>query len=450
MTGRLTMAWRDKVVWSEGMFLRPVHFQQHVRYVESLVESRCSALRSHSWGFTSLELDTTLLRLGKVAIARASGVLPDGTPFDIPEGDRAPEPLDIARGALGGALVCLSLPVRRRGTPELLLPGEDRVARYVLDEIDVADAHTRGQASAPVQVGRLDLKLTLDDGHAGDFTRLGIARLVECRDDGTVVLDDAYLAPVLDCRALPALHGHIRELQGLLAQRAEALAARVSAAGRGGMSEIADFLLLQLVNRAAAQAAHLAGHGSVHPETLYAFALELAAELATYTRPDKRPPAFPAYRHTDLQQAFHPLMMELRRSLGMVLEQSAIALPLEERKYGMRVATIADRSLLHDASFVIAARARMPGDELRRRLPAQAKVGAVEQIRELVNLQLPGVALSALPVAPRQLPYHAGSAYFELERSGEAWTALSRSAALALHVSGEFPGLELELWAVRH
>jgi type VI secretion system protein ImpJ len=444
------MAWNDKVVWSEGMFLRPAHFQQHVRYVESLLEARCAGLHAHPCGFTSLELDGALLRLGKVAIARASGVLPDGTPFDIPGADRAPPPLEIPSGSGAGALVCLRLPVRRGGTPELAFAEEDRVARYVVDEDDAIDTHTRGHASTPIQVGRLDLRLALEDPqHAGEFARLAVARVIECRDDGSVLLDDAWLPPALDCRASPALQSGIRELQGLLAQRAEALAARVSAAGRGGMSEIADFLLLQLVNRSAVQAAHLATHGAVHPETFYAWALQLAGELATFTRPDKRPPAFPPYRHHDLQRSFHPLMAELRRSLSMVLEQSAIALPLEERKYGMRVATIADRSLLADAAFVLAASARLPGEELRRRLPAQAKLGAVEQIRELVNLQLPGIALRALPVAPRQLPYHAGWAYFELERGGDAWAALARSGGFALHVSGEFPGLELEFWAVR-
>ena len=34
------MSWYNKVIWSEGMFLRPAHFQQHNRYVENLVEMR--------------------------------------------------------------------------------------------------------------------------------------------------------------------------------------------------------------------------------------------------------------------------------------------------------------------------------------------------------------------------------------------------------------------------
>jgi len=444
------MAWNDKVVWSEGMFLRPAHFQQQARHVESLVERRCESLLSHAWGFAQLELDEPLLRLGKLAIACARGVFPDGTPFEMPGSDPAPAAIDIAPGTPAGALVSLSLPVRRSGMPELGFDGDANRARYRLGEDEAIDIHTRGHAAAALQVARLNTQLVAgDDGRGGEFTSLAVARIVECRDDGSLVLDDAFLPPALDCRALPPLTGFIRELQGLLHQRAEALASRVSAAGRGGMSEIADFLLLQLANRYAASLTHLASRGSVHPQELYAVAVQLAAELATYTRPDKRPPEFAPYRHAELQRSFQPLMAELRRSLSMVLEQSAIALPLEERKYGIRVASLADRSLLDNSSFVIAAKARMGGEELRRRLPPQAKMGAVEQIRELVNLQLPGIALRPLPVAPRQLPYHAGFAYFELERSGEAWAAMARSGGFALHVSGDFPGIELEFWAVR-
>ena len=88
-------------------------------------------------------------------------------------------------------------------------------------------------------------------------------------------------------------------------------------------------------------------------------------------------------------------------------------------------------------------------EELARRFPAQVKTGPVEQIRELVNLQLPGIGLRQLPVAPRQLPYHAGFIYFELERNSELWKQMSSSGGFAFHVGGEFPGLEMEFWAIK-
>ena len=105
--------------------------------------------------------------------------------------------------------------------------------------------------------------------------------------------------------------------------------------------------------------------------------------------------------------------------------------------------------MYNTAIFVLAARADMSAEELRRRLPGQAKIGPVESIRDFVNQQLPGLPLMPIPVAPRQIPYHASFLYFELDQSDAIWSRLKGSAGLAIHVSGEFPGLALELWAIR-
>jgi type VI secretion system protein ImpJ len=60
-----------------------------------------------------------------------------------------------------------------------------------------------------------------------------------------------------------------------------------------------------------------------------------------------------------------------------------------------------------------------------------------------------GIQLAPLPVAPRQIPYHSGFVYFELDRNNEFWRELQQSGGFAMHVGGEFPNLELEFWAIR-
>ena len=73
-----------------------------------------------------------------------------------------------------------------------------------------------------------------------------------------------------------------------------------------------------------------------------------------------------------------------------------------------------------------------------------------QKIRDLVTLQLPGVTLHPLPVAPRQIPFHTGASYFELEtRNSDLWHQLEKSGGVAMHIAGEFPGLELAFWAIR-
>ena len=207
--------------------------------------------------------------------------------------------------------------------------------------------------------------------------------------------------------------------------------------------------MLQVVNRFQPLFAHLQRLPVLHPERLYDLLLALAGELSTF-REQRRPIAYPEYRHDDLAACFRALMGDLRQSLSMVLEQTAIPLDLQERKNGVRVAIIADIELQRTASFVLAVNAQMPGDALRARFPTQVKIGPAERLRDLIQLQLPGVMLRPLPVAPRQIPFHAGFTYFELEtRGSELWKQLETSGGLAMHVAGDFPGLALEFWAIR-
>jgi type VI secretion system protein ImpJ len=105
--------------------------------------------------------------------------------------------------------------------------------------------------------------------------------------------------------------------------------------------------------------------------------------------------------------------------------------------------------LLRTATFVLAVNAHMPPEAVRSGFPAMVKIGSIEKIRDLVNLQLPGIALRALPVAPRQLPFHAGYTYFELDKAGDHWAQLQNSVGFAMHIPNEYPGLQMEFWAIR-
>ncbi len=153
--------------------------------------------------------------------------------------------------------------------------------------------------------------------------------------------------------------------------------------------------------------------------------------------------------HHDLRASFDPVFAALRESLSAVLEQTATPIPLKKKKYGISVATIADRNLLTSAEFVLAVNADVPAETLRAQFPSHIKIGSVEKIRELVNLSLPGIQVTALPVAPRQIPYHSGFAYFQLDRNNPLWTQLAASGGIAIHIAGEFPALQMEFWAIR-
>jgi type VI secretion system protein ImpJ len=324
------------------------------------------------------------------------------------------------------------------------------MARYYSAKVESRDVTIDGGDAISIEVGKLRLRLLLATDDLSGYACIGVLRISESREDKNVLLDDQYIPTCLDCAASSRLNGYISEMIGLLHHRGESIAGRLADTQRGGTAEIADYMLLQLVNRLEPLANHLYKMQGLHPQTLFSESVQMVGELSTFTAKNKRPPAFPPYLHDNLQSTFAPVITSLRQCLTMVYEQTALSLSLVEKKYGIRVAQIPDRSLLNSATFVLAVRADVAENIIRTHLPAQMKIGPVEHIRQLVNSGIPGIPIKALAVAPRQIPFHSGYTYFELERNTALWKELHTTGGFALHVGGDFPGIELEFWAIRH
>src|SRR5262245_28297431 len=134
----------NRVVWSEGLFLQPQHFQQQDRYFERYVEGRCQALVANSWGFAEIELERDLMSIGKFGLRRVEGVFPDGTPFRMPDDDPLPPPIDIS-AEVRDQIVYLALPLRRSGDIEVeRSPAGDGLARNEVRELHARDSSSAG------------------------------------------------------------------------------------------------------------------------------------------------------------------------------------------------------------------------------------------------------------------------------------------------------------------
>ncbi|PVZ67678.1 type VI secretion system baseplate subunit TssK [Pelagibaculum spongiae] len=444
------MSWNNKVAWLEGTFLRPQHFQQQDRFLEAFIEGRVKNLRAYSWGFSSFSLDQRQLEMGKIAITEAIGVFPDGTVFRIPEDHEPPSPIEITENTRDQE-VYLCLPFRKPGISEIDVADDHSavMARYKAKIVEARDNTANSTRMADIQVGSLKTSLMLENQQKDDFNCLPICKIIERKADESISLEKSFIPTAIHCQASEVLVSQLSELNGLLTQRANALAARVSGSGRGGTAEIADFLFLQVVNRSLPVIRHLQQLPAVHPEEFYRFLISLIGELSSFAAGNKMTPELPAYKHNKLSDCFSEVSAILRDQLSMVMEQTAVSIKIQEKRFGIKVGTIADLSLLDSASFVLAVKADISAEDIRRRIPLQIKIGSVEQIRELVNVQLPGIPISPLPVAPRQIPYHSGFVYFELDKNNDFWQGLKASGNCAMHLGGEFPGLEMEFWAIR-
>ncbi|ASA57979.1 type VI secretion system baseplate subunit TssK [Vibrio gazogenes] len=440
---------RNRVIWNEGLFIKPQHFQQQQRYTEYYVDARMNSVSGYLYGISELALNPEYLAFGRIAIERLSGVMPDGTVFNIPQEDSLPEPLEIEDASLAGQLVYLALPLRTESLLEVSWPEERGTGRYESRRMDVRDVQSMQGDTTTIDVSPVRMHLMLEKEDRSSYASFAIARILEKRPDGSLVLDPEFIPCHLNSSVNVTLHRVVTEIAGLMNERAKSIAERISSPGQGAVADVSDFMLLQALNRLQPLIEHLSKLRTLHPERLFECLASICGELATFTDESRLPPTIPVYNHDMPTDCFMTLIRHMRQSLSVVLEPRAVSIQLDKRKYGLMVAPIHDTNLMEDADFIIAVKARMPLDELRRVFVQQTKVASVEKIRELISLQLPGIPLTPLPVAPRQLPYHAGYTYYQLDKSSSAWSMIRQASGFAFHVAAAFEDLDLQFWAIR-
>lgn len=104
------------VVWTEGMFLTPQHFQTQDQLAQDALQFRFGAWHFYKRSVVEPEVDREAVPKSLVRLTRSRGLLPDGEPFQMPGADCLP-----ASHALAGYSpetqrfldVFLALPERR-------------------------------------------------------------------------------------------------------------------------------------------------------------------------------------------------------------------------------------------------------------------------------------------------------------------------------------------------
>lgn len=225
------MSWDSKVLWTEGLFLQPHHFQQSDRYTESLVAGLARRISPYAWGLSGLEIDHEALKVGQFAVKSCAGLTQDGTVFRVPMADPHPPAMEVP-STVKDCIVYLTVPQRRQGAAEVDLSGAERSAsRLRPDKVEVTDVTSTERKPVELDVGKMRLQFALEVDDLADLLAIPVARIIEVRPDKEIVLDQSFIPSCLDVRAAPALSGFLRELEGLLAHRMEALAGRLSEAG---------------------------------------------------------------------------------------------------------------------------------------------------------------------------------------------------------------------------
>lgn len=438
----------SRVVWSEGVYVSPHHFQQNDRYFDHKIQSLLRYSDPHFYGVFNIKFDDSLLKQGVVGLTYLEAVFDDGTLY-------LPDPSEIESlkytVASNTASTTLYLVVSRASpySNEVSFnKDENDNARYITFEKKVTDTTDISAEQIEVTLANLNVKMMIEEDVHPSLVKIPIAK-ISSNNNAEIELEDSYIPPSLIAQNNSIINSYINEIYGLLLQKSRSLANAVNDPNRGGTLEVIDFLMLQTINRYLAFMLHQKeGAIHTHPEELFVNLMKLCADLMTFL-PNRKMGDMPIYDHKNLRDCYRHLMSNLRISLSTVLEQRIVRIDLEQKDSATYVAQTPSAQILEIADFVLAVKADMPNEILRQKLPTIMKISSVEKIGELVSYHLPGIRLNALSIAPRELPYHNGYVYFELEKHTELWKIFNDTSGMAFHIAGDFPNIDLEFWAIK-
>lgn len=443
----------SKVVWSEGMYLSPQHFQAQSRYFEDCVHFATTSLWDAGYGYSSYQLDAEAIRNGTVALRQACGIFSDGLMFDMPESDALPEPRNLSASfpATAEALnISLAIPSRTPDGANCTLNGDSPSTntRFIRLEDKFLD-DTSGRDEKMVGLGRKNIRLLLDAEASAQFVRLPLARVV--RAGSGFAYDESFVPPSLRLAASTALPRLVSRLVDILEEKSAALTPSSSGSRRfqAGLSsgQVAQFWMLHSINSSLAPLRHQLFTKRGHPEETYAEMLRLAGALCTFGLA-VHPRALPVYNHDDLASCFEALDRHIREHLEIIAPSQAINIPLRPVDKYFYDGTIKDERCLARSRWILGMGSSIGEADIIRKTPQLVKVCSAKFVPELVRRALPGLVLTHLPVPPPAISARVDRQYFSISKSGPCWEHLVQSKQVGIYVPGEILAPELELTVI--
>jgi type VI secretion system protein ImpJ len=441
----------SRVVWSEGMYLGPHHFQVQARYFEDASRFAIASLWPFSYGIGGCRLDADALENGTVSVLHARGIFPDGLVFDMPDSDALPAVRNLADlfpPTRDTVTVLLGVPERKAGGRNCATsPTENQSARFVAATRPVRDENN-GVDERSVEFGAKNFRVLLDIEPADGFATLPLARIM--RDgSGRFVFDPSFVPPLLHIAASESLMISLRRLIEILDEKSAAMSRKPGGTQLAEFAsrDIASFWFLHAVNSALAPLRHLWAAKRGHPEELYREMARLAGALCTFAL-DSHPRDIVAYDHDHLDRTFSALDEYIRRHLEIIVPTNCVTIPLAPAAKYFYEGDIQDQRCLNRSRWILGIRSSAGEVEVITKTPQLVKFCSAAFVPELVRRALPGLALTHLPTPPPAVPAKVDYQYFSISKGGPCWEHILKTRRAGVYVPGELPECETELLVI--
>jgi type VI secretion system protein ImpJ len=425
----------DSLLWGEGLFLRPQHFQ----VIERQFHDKLS--RSEHWatpfpyGLHTIVIDRDALANWRISLSECHLRFRDGTQLRCPQ-DAHLSPIEIPRDTFDTAdskvRVYVGLPELRRGFSNT--SAESNVeTRYVSFTEPVEDENATGNPQ-DLELRKLNPTILIGDEAARGFDAVPIMQLRLGRTaEAPPQIDTSYIPPVLVAEAWQQLERFIRMVYDRLSAEAERLSQQMIDRGiafaSGNRDDFEHILKLQSVNTALGELAYLPFTPGIHPFVVYRQLCKAAGSLAIF-RKERRLAELPVYDHDNIAPCF--------AKLGKLLElddadEAYERVPFASQGYQMTVRLNPDW-LATTWSFYIGVQSKIKSRRVTELLSQQElgmKVGSSEKVDGIYDGGEAGVRIVPVGDPPRVFPQNDWH-YFRVNREGMHWDDIEQSLNLGI------------------
>ncbi|MGC6105399.1 type VI secretion system baseplate subunit TssK [Enterobacter kobei] len=435
-------------LWEDGAFLTPQQFQQQALWDAHMAQTVARMALANPWGVVTAEFDDGALALSRLNATRLVVRFPDGTLVDTDLSDNLPPVCDLNGITADSVGVVLALPLLSANGGNLD-DGRDseRPRRWKQERVSVQELTGHEQTDILVLRHALTLRLAHQENTA--WLTCPVARLVR-NAQGQWVRDTAFIPPMLALSGSPSLLARLRDLlHRLQARRLRLMAMRREANERMADFAVADvslFWLLNALNGAAPVLSDLLDSPALHPELVFRELVRLTGSLMTFSL-EHDLKAIPAYRHETPEQVFGPLLSLLDQLLEASLPSRVVPIVLKQNG-AMWKGDLHDARLREGADFWLSVRSSMPTHELQARFPQLCKAGSFDDVSEVVNVAMSGMAITPVSHVPAAIPVRLDNLYFALDLNSDAGRAMLAAGNCSFYTPAALGDVQLELFAV--
>lgn len=421
------------VLWSEGMFLRPHHFQAAQQWTQTVLDAGLNAVRTFAWGFMELSIAGEPLENFTLRVDQCTVRLKDGTWVHVPDNTQL-EPLDFqkpleqARGPLDVYLGVPYLQEVRANTVSLEQPEfTEGTPRYEPHGVMRRDENT-GENPQLLYMRRMRGRLFVagDDMTGYETVRLGALKRTD-RPGAVPEIEPLGAGPLLAIQADAALSGAITSIADQVEAKGEVLAREAKEHHMlftdGVAANTEHLLKLHALNEVRAQFAAMLQAPMLHPYDAFVVLARLVGYLSVFHE-DLVPGALPRYDHDRPAASLDAIRRRLIVLLESVRPVRYVARAFSRKKdaqnrEGLEVEL--DRAWIDENldMYVALESEEMDINQVERTIyeNLNMKLASPSRAPKIANIAVRGLRLQIRAVPAGTLPRRQGLHYFRIDKT---------------------------------